>query len=129
LYESELRINEPFRPEDIMEQSDEDERTFNDNKYVYLETVKATRVLKGDIKVKKIRQQPPQMQFAPKIDLPQIQFPQGIQLNQQAILGFIQQWLQQILPGIIDASLEQYRKQFPVAAYHRTELNKAWVDE
>ena len=128
LYEQELKINEPFYPEDIMAQSDEDEKTFRDHKYVYLETVKRTKVFKLDIKMKKIRQNPPPMQYSPQIALPPIQVPSELQ-NSQQIQNFIQQWLQGNLPGIINACFDKYIKQFPVQAYQRTDLNRQWMDE
>ncbi len=129
LYEKELKINEPFYPEDLMEQSDEEEMIFPDHKYVYLETIKRTRVWQLDVKMKEIREKPPQLSFNPQIAIPPIQLPAQVQADQQAILGFIQQWLQTNLPGIIHACFDEYKKQFPVIAYNRAHLRQKWVDE
>ena len=129
LYEQELKINDPFYPEDIMEQSDDEEMVFPDHKYIYLETTKRTRVFKLNVKMKKIREKPPNMNFNPQISFPTIEIPPQAKINQQAILQFMQQWLQGNVPGIINASFEQYKKEFPIIAYKRTTLQKQWIDE
>lgn len=129
LYEEEMKIYEPFYPEDTMMQSDLDEETFPNHKLIYLETVKRTRVFKLDVKMKKIRRHPPNINYDPKINLPSIDIPQQFQINQQTLFAFIQQWVQANVPGIIRACFDEFKKGFPVIAYDRQALNKKWVDE
>ncbi len=129
LYEHELKINDPFYPEDIMEKSDDEEMVFPDHKLVYLETMKRTRVFKLDRKMKKIRQRPPNMQFNPQIQIPSIQIPPHLQGDQKTILDFINKWLQGSLPGIINACFDKFKKDFPITAYNRQNLNQKWVNE
>jgi len=105
------------------------ENIFKDHKLIYLETEKRTRVFKLDVKMRKNRQYPPNMQFNPQIQLPPIQIPQQFQSNMQDIMKFIQQWVQTNLPGIINASFDSFKKDFPIIGYERQHINKKWLDE
>jgi len=129
LYEKELKIYEPFLPEDELENSDVEEKLFPNHKLIYLETIKRTRVFKLDVKMKKVRQYPAQINFNPQIQLPPLQIPPQLATNQQALIDFIQNWLQGGLPGILNACLDSFKKDFPVIGYDRKHLNKKWVDE
>ena len=129
LYEGELRTNEPFYPEETMEQSDEEERIFREHKLVYVETTRRTRVFQRDVKMKKLRQHPPEIQFNPQIILPSFQIAPELQVSEHSIFDFLQEWLQSNLPGIVNECFDKFKKQFPVTAYERLYLKQGWVDE
>ncbi|MGD2126128.1 MAG: hypothetical protein PVG99_08620 [Desulfobacteraceae bacterium] len=129
LYEGSLRTNEPFYPEAAMDQSHEEEIVFREHKLAYLETTKRTRTFQHDVKLKKVRQYPPSIQFDPQITLPSFHIPSELQVTDESVLAFIQQWLESNLPGLIDACFDKLRRNFPVSAYERLDFNKRWVDE
>ena len=128
-YEQELRTNEPFYPEEIMEESPEEEKVFRNHKLVYIETTKRTRVFQRDVKVKKIRQYPPDIQFNPQIVLPSFEIAPELQVSEHSVLDFVQQWLQNNLPGIVDECFDKFKREFPVTAYECLYLNHRWMDE
>ncbi|MFO7739344.1 MAG: hypothetical protein R6V46_12775 [Desulfatiglandaceae bacterium] len=128
-YEEELRMREPFCPEDVLDQSDEEEMTFRDHKLVYLETIKRSRFFQCDVRMRKLRQIPSNLQFNPQVVLPALQLPAQIEVNEQSVFDYVQTWLQSNLPHIIHDCFDEFRKEFPVHTYERLHLNKRWVDQ
>jgi hypothetical protein len=129
LYEDEFKGSEPFHPDEIMERSEEEEKVFSNHKLVYIETTKRTKVFQHDVKMKKLRQHPPQMQFNPQITLPPFHIPADLPVNHQSILDYIQQWLQGHLPHVIEECFAKWSYSLPVQAFERMDLNRKWVDE
>jgi hypothetical protein len=128
-YEKELGMREPFCPEDVMDQSDEEEKVFRDHKLIYLETTKRTRVFQHDVRMKKIRQIPPNVQFNPRVVLPALQLPARVEVSEGSVFEYIQEWLESNLPDIIHGCFDEFKKEFPVTTYEHLYLNKRWVDE
>jgi hypothetical protein len=129
LYETEFKTDEPFFPEDVLEQADEDEKHFQDHRVIYVETTARSRVFLRDVKVRKIRQPPPEIQFNPQIILPAFEIEPGLGLGENSILAFIQQWLQNNVPGIVNECFCTFSRGFPVAGYERIYLNQRWITE
>jgi len=129
LYEKEFKTYEPFYPEEVLEQTDEDENVFRDHRLVYVETTAKSRAFLRDVKVSKIRQYPPDIQFNPQIVLPALEIEPELRLGEPSILNFIQQWLQNNVPCIVNECFQKFSKGFPVTAYERLYLNQRWIDE
>jgi hypothetical protein len=129
LYENEFKTYEPFYPEEVLEQTDEDEKVFRDHRLVYVETTAKSRAFLHDVKVSKIRQYPPDIQFNPQIVLPSLEIEPELRLGERSILNFIQQWLQNNVPGIVNECFQKFSRGFPVTAYERLNLNQRWIDE
>lgn len=129
LYEKELRTSHPFYPEEVMEQSDEEEKVFPNQKLVYMETTRRTRVFQRDVKVKKIRRYPPDVQFNPQVVLPSFEIAPEMQVSEYSVLDFVQQWLQNNLPGIVNGCFDKFKNEFPVTAYDCLHLNQRWTHE
>ncbi|MEJ2724897.1 MAG: hypothetical protein P8175_09675 [Deltaproteobacteria bacterium] len=127
LYEEEFKSRDPFFPEDVLEESEEDEITFHDHKLTFIETTKRTRVHKEDVKIRRLREYPPDMQFDPQIVLPSI--PLGSDEQEESLWTSIQQWLQSNLPLLMDDTMNRFKKTLPTRAYERLHLRKRWVDE
>lgn len=128
-YESDMKIHVGSSPEDTMASCDEEERVFPDHKLVYLETTKRARVYQFDMKIRKVRQYPPTVEFNPQIALPAVDIPPQLETTEEGVSDFIQQWLQGNLPGIIHDCFERLKKELPVVAFERTQLNKRWLDD
>jgi hypothetical protein len=128
-YEKKLGMREPFYPEDLMDQSDEAERIFRDHKSVCLETTKRTRVFQHDVRMKKLRQIPPNVQFDPQVILPALQLPAQMEVSEQSVFEYVQEWLQSNLPDIIRGCFDEFKKGLPVTTYEHLCLNRRWVDE
>jgi hypothetical protein len=129
LYEKEFNTYEPFYPEEVLEQTDEDEKLFRDHRLVYVETATRSRAFLRDVKVRKIRQYPPDMQFNPQIILPALEIEPELRLGENSILAFIQQWLQNNVPCIVNECFHKFSRGFPVTAYEQVYLNQRWVDK
>lgn len=127
LYERELLSEEPFDPEFVMERSEEEEKVFSDRKLAYLETAKRTRVLLADLKVRKMRTFPQNIQLDPRIILPSLNI--GTDLKEEDLWSFIEGWLQSHLPALIDEALVRLQRSLPVSGYQKTPMNRRWVDE
>lgn len=128
-YENGLGMREPLHPEDAMEASDQEERIFHDQKFVYLETTKRTRVFQCDVRMKKIRQIPSNLQLNPQVVLPPLQLPAQSEISEQSVFDYVQEWLQSNLPHLVRECFDESRKGFPVTGYECLHLNKRWVDE
>lgn len=129
LYEEAFNTREPFYPEEVLEQTDEEEKVFRDHRVAYVETTARSRAFLRDVKVRKIRQYAPEISFNPQIILPALEIAPGLGLGENSILAFIQQWLQNNLPGIVNECFHTFSKGFPVIAYERLFLNQRWIDE
>jgi hypothetical protein len=129
LYEVELKVNEPFQPEDVIDQANEEQATFPNQKLVYLETTRSTRVLKHDVRIKAVRKAGTTVRFNPQIVLPPFEVPPELQSSEETILRFMREWLQDHLPDMIAKSLEKLQKDSPIVAYERLNLNREWIDE
>jgi hypothetical protein len=129
LYEKEFNTYEPFYPEEALEQTDEDEKVFRDHRLVYVETTARSRAFRRDVKVRKIRQYPPDMQFNPQIILPALEIEPELRLGENSILAFIRQWLQNNVPHIINECFQKFSREFPVTAYEQVYINQRWIDE
>ncbi len=129
LYEKEFKTYEPFYPEEVLEQTDEDEKMFRDHRLVYVETTSKSRAFLRDVKVKKIRQYPPDIQFNPQIILPALEIDPELRVGEHSILNFIQQWLQNNVPYIVNECFHKFSRGFPVKAYEQLYLNQRWIDE
>jgi len=127
LYEEEFKSRDPFLPEDVLEESQEDEFTFHDHKLTFIETTKRTRVHKEDVKIRRLREYPPDIQFDPQIVLPSI--PLETDAGEESLWASIQQWLQSNLPLLMEDSIKRFKKTLPTRAYERLHLRKRWVDE
>jgi hypothetical protein len=124
LYEEEFRSRDPFYPEDVMEESEEDEVLFQGHKLAYVECTKRTRVHQENVKIRRIRENPPDIQFDPQIVLPSIPTD-----REEVLWPTIQDWLQGNLPLLIEERMEKFKKSLPTRGYERVHLNKRWADE
>ena len=129
LYEDALEMGAPFYPDQEMDQCSEEEIVFRDHRLAYIETANKTRVFKQDVKLRKVRQPPPNIHFDPQIVLPPFQIPSGPEANEDSITSNIQQWLEDWLPGVVREAFEKLSRSFPISAYERLDLNKRWEDE
>jgi hypothetical protein len=127
LYEEEFKSRHPFFPEDVLEESEEDEVTFHDHKLAFIETTKRTRVHKEDLKIRKLREYPPDIQFDPQIVLPSLPLETGTE--QESLWAVVQEWLKSNLPLLLEDSMKAFRKTLPTRAYERLHLGKRWVDD
>jgi hypothetical protein len=126
-YEQEFRTNESFCPEILLQQSNQDEMIFPSQKLAYLESAKGTRIFLEDIHVKKIREYPPTVQFDPQIVLPPLQI--GAESMEEPVWSFIEGWLQNNLPTLIDQSFDRFKRSLPILRHQRVHLDPRWVDE
>ncbi len=126
-YEQEFKTNEAFCPEGLLQQSNQDEMIFPGQKLAYLESAKGTRVFLEDIQVQRIREYPPTVRFDPQIMLPQLQI--GAETLEEPVWSFIEGWLQNHLPALIDQSFDRFKRSLPVSRLRRIHLNPRWVDE
>lgn len=124
LYEEEFRSRDPFNPEEVMEESEKDEVLFQGHKLAYVECAKRTRVHHEDVKIRRIRDNPPDIQFDPQIVLPSIP-----REREEALWPSIQDWLQSNLPLLIEDSMDRFKKSLPTRGYERAHLNKRWANE
>jgi len=129
LYEDALEMGAPFYPDQEMDQCSEEEIVFRDHRLAYIETANKTRVFKQDVKLRKVRQPPPNIHFDPQIVLPPFQIPSGPEANEDSVTSNIQQWLEDWLPGVVREAFEKLWRSFPISAYERLDLNKRWEDE
>lgn len=126
LYEQELKPVEPFNPEAPAERNDGEEEVFCDRKVACMESVRGTRILMQDIKVQKVREIPGGIRLDPQILLPSLHI--SPESDEQGVWSFIEGWLQENLPRLIDESLARFQKSLPVAGYKQTAINRRWVD-
>jgi hypothetical protein len=126
LYEEEFKSRDPFFPEDVLEESEEDEVTFQDHKLAFIETTKTTRVHTEDVKIRRLREYPPEIQFDPQIVLPSL--PLETETEEESLWASIQQWLESHLPLLMEDSMKGFKKTLPTRAYERLRLRKRWVD-
>jgi hypothetical protein len=126
LYEEEFKSRDPFFPEDTLEESEKDEATFHDHNLAFIETTQRTRVYKEDVKIRRLREYPPDIQFDPQIVLPSIPFETGAE--EESLWASIQEWLQSNLPLLLEDSMKAFEKTLPTRAYERLHLRKRWVD-
>jgi hypothetical protein len=127
LYEEEFKSRHPFFPEDVLEESEEDEVTFHDHKLAFIETTKRTRVHKEDLKIRKLREYPPDIQFDPQIVLPSLPLETGTE--EESLWAVVQEWLKSNLPLLLEDSMKAFEKTLPTRAYERLHLGKRWVDD
>jgi hypothetical protein len=127
LYEEEFKSRDPFFPEDILEESEKDEATFHDHNLAFIETTHRTRAYKEDVKIRRLREHPPDIQFDPQIVLPSIPVETGAE--EESLWASIQEWLQSNLPLLLEDAMKGFEKTLPTRAYERLHLRKRWVDD
>ena len=122
----------PFTPEEYLIINNLNEHAWNELNLACIESVERIDILRTDLKVKKIRQTPPQVAIninnlsLPAINIPNL--PQGSSLDQ--LQSFFEQYINRVLPAVINGAAvnvaEELIKTFPVGGFERIEYNKKW---
>ena len=76
--------------------------------------------------MKKLRQIPPNVQFDPQVILPALQLPAQMEVSEQSVFEYVQEWLQSNLPDIIRGCFDEFKKGLPVTTYEHLCLNRRW---
>ena len=127
-----FNFEKPFLPEQYLIANDLDEYTWEDLGIASIESENKTDLFQKDIRVKRLRQVPPQVQIKienvafPSVHLPTL--PSNVDTNQ------INQLVQQILPSIVQPVIERLAEDMknslvtsmPTAGFERLELNSGW---
>ncbi len=127
LYEQEFASPESLSPERMLEEHGPDEKVFQNLKLAFIESAKTTRVLRCDMKVRRLREYPPAVRFDPQILLPSLRV--EAEHDEESLWAFIRDWLQSNLPELIDQSFEKFKRSLPVKGYERVPMGNRWTDE
>jgi hypothetical protein len=127
LYEQEFTSQGKICLESLLEEHGHDEEVFQNLKLAYVESAKRTRVLRCDMKVRRVREYPPTIRFDPQILLPPLQV--EADRSEESLWTSIQEWLQTHLPELIDQSFERFRRSLPVKGYEHIPMGNRWTDE
>lgn len=128
-------LEEPYKPEEYLIKNDLEENVWEDLNMVCVESETKFNVLKKDIKVKRIRNIPPQITLTldnlsfPNINIPNL--PQGLTQDQ------IYQMIKQLLPNIIQPVIshvaqevtDKFIRSLPDVQFARIEYNEKWHNE
>lgn len=134
-YKDYFSLEDPFRPEDYLIQKNLDENEWTDLKLVCVETEKRTTSSLRNIKVRKIKQIPPQV----TLSLSNLSFPAiNVQnLPPEITIDQVNAIVQKLIPAIItpiinnavEASTKNYLELLPTLGFERQEYNVHWMSE
>src|SRR5690606_9633471 len=97
LYAKELELKEPFNPEKYLSENGIDNHKWNDLKKAMIETEYDSWQQLCDVEAKRLRQVNQPINLNPQISLPQV----PPNLNEQQIQQFLQNWLSQNFPVLL----------------------------
>jgi hypothetical protein len=128
----------PFAPEEALVAAESDERTWSSLPFVCIESENRVDLRIADMRVRRIRQVPPQVALnlqlgnitPPAINIPAL--PAGLdpaaiaQLVRQIVQPTIQAMLQPLIQQATNDAAEQLRKSLPSRGFERTLINQRW---
>ena len=126
LYARELELKEPFNPEKYLSENGIDNHKWSDLKKVMIETQYDSWQQLCDIEAKRLRQVNQPINLNPQISLPQV----PPNLNEQQIQQFLQTWLSQNLPILLQNAtkdaIEAFLKTQPSGQIELKVTDKLW---
>jgi hypothetical protein len=134
-YEELFCLKGPFRPEEYLISNNVEEYTWENLNLACVESLKRSDVCKQDIRVRKLRKIPPQVNLnLTNLNLPQLNIPNlPPNVNQQQINAIIQQIMsavvQQSLNNAAQVAVQQLITALPQAGFERFAYNSGWRKE
>lgn len=126
LYAKELELQEPFNPEKYLSENGMDNHKWNDLKKAMIETEYDSWQQLCDVEAKWLRQVNQPINLNPQISLPQV----PPNLNEQQIQQFLQTWLSQNLPVLLQNAtkdaIEAFLKTQPSGQIELKVTDKLW---
>ena len=126
LYAKELELQEPFNPEKYLSENGMDNHKWNDLKKAMIETEYDSWQQLCDVEAKRLRQVNQPINLNPQISLPQV----PPNLNEQQIQQFLQTWLSQNLPVLLQNAtkdaIEAFLKTQPSGQIELKVTDKLW---
>lgn len=134
-YKTLFHLNELFTPEEYIISNNLEEHTWTDLNLACIESLKRFDICKKDLRVRKLRKVPPQVNLNLKdLHLPTINIPNlPPNINQQNINQLIQQivnsGIQQSLNNAVRVVVNQLIKSLPQAGFEHLSFNAGWKKE
>lgn len=134
-YKKLFYLEDPFKPEEYLISNNLEEHTWHDLNLACVESLKRFDICKQDIRVKTLRQVPPQVNLnLTNLNLPAINIPNLPQnISQQEINALIQQIvnavIQQSLNNAVQVAVQQLIKSLPQVGFERFAFNSGWREE
>lgn len=129
-YQAEMKLLDPFRPEDELEAKKVDEREWTDLVLAVVESKGWVDRCLTNLRVRRLRDVPPKIELSlgniglPNLpDLPDDVGPQGVQ---QILQSWLQQQVPQLLNGAAKLAVEQLVRSLPSKGLEKTRLNPRW---
>ena len=134
-YRNLFSFEDPFKPEEHLIANDLDEHIWEQLNLACIESAARSDFCKQDIKVRKLRQMPPQVTLSlNNLSLPAINFPElpeGITPQQ------IAQIIEQLLPAVVQPVIKEtanevmqiFLESLPSAQFERIGYNSGWITE
>jgi hypothetical protein len=131
-FENRLELLRPFSPEEAFI-ADENLETADHPglKCCYVETELACKVCKFDTKITRQREQFQNLSVQPQVNLSPPALPAG--LDPQQIMQVLQQWMQTVVPPLLQAAVndavQRALRAAPTKGYQRLEYGRRWENE
>jgi hypothetical protein len=129
----------PFTPDEELEASDDDERTWPSLASVCIESENRIDLRLADVRVRRLRQIPPQVALnlqlgaiaPPPINIPDL--PSGLdpaeiaRLVREIVQPAIQATIEPLIERATNDAVDQFRKSLPSRGFERMLVNRRWV--
>jgi len=134
-YKEIFRLEEPFKPEEYLISNNLEENIWSNLNLACVESIKGFDIYKQDVRVKRLRQVPPQVNLnLTNFNLPAINIPKlPPNVSQEQINAIVQQVtkgvIKQSLNNAVQVVVQQLIKFLPQAGFEHFVFNSGWKKE